>query len=61
MNNKKILQKQDEEILKRVCSENGVEIDLVKDLIKTEKESQLGSRHGVYKELKNKIKNSIEK
>ncbi len=60
MISKNILQKQNEEILKRVCLDNGVELELIKDLIKAEKDSRLRSRHGIYSSLKSKIQNYIQ-
>lgn len=56
MSNKENIQKQDLEILKRICRENGVSVELITELIEIEEKSQLQSRWGIYDNLADTIK-----
>lgn len=60
MINEKQFKNSDQEILKSVCGDHGVEPDLIESLIKIERESQLRSRHGVYDALESEIKKFVE-
>lgn len=57
MDDKKINNKKEREILKRLCKDEGVKFSLIERLIQVEREHQLkSSRYGIYDNLKEILK-----
>lgn len=57
MDDKRINNKKEREILKRLCKDEGVKFSLIERLIQVEREHQLkSSRYGIYDNLKEILK-----
>lgn len=57
MDDKKLNNKKEREILKRLCKDKGLKVSLIERLIQVEREHQLkSSRYGIYDNLKETLK-----